>query len=593
MEKILHAGAVTVHYQDGFIRYISSDGVEIIRMINHALRDQNWGTIPMVISNENIRQSEGGFHIDYNGAFERDDISFQIACQITGSNDGTIKFTYSGIANSEFKRNRIGFTVLHPIASCAGKPVKIIHDSGAESHSVFPEAISPHQPFRDIKEMHWNPRFDISASLYFSGDVFETEDQRNWTDASYKTYCTPLEIPFPVIVKNGEEISQEIILKVVSKIESKPTDLKESHITLSVAGEAVQIPDWGTQANSNLSEKLADKVLREIQPKYLRIDVSLDRLEDSDLANLTYANLKDIPVELALFTDQANPTEAIRSVLPPLQSVIRIVLFGDTSKTTPKKLLECVRELREILPNAEVFAGTDAFFTELNREPVDAESLDGVTYSINPQVHAFDNQSLVETLPAQGYTVDSAKVLYPNKKIAISPISFHMRWNPNATEPGKHLRTPTGWTDDRQFTLFGACWFLFSLKYLAESGVTSITYFEWEGKNGWVKETEDGIGRSPMLEIWDRFKTFPTLIPSSTSDPLAVDCMVFSDKDKSELIVVNWTKDVQVVELPEGFTPLLYWQEVEEELVEQKADGASGSAYQLAPFALLVAVKNE
>src|SRR5690606_6596188 len=135
----------------------------------------------------------------------------------------------------------------------------------------------------------------------------------------------------------------------------------------------------------------------------------------------------------------------------------------------------------------------DAFFTELNRNPVDAQSLDGVTYSINPQVHAFDDQSLVETLEAQGYTVQSARRLYPDKKIRISPISFHMRWNPNATCDNKRLREPTGWTDKRQFTLFGACWFLISLTYLGESGVASYTYFELSGENGWFKTSEAGM----------------------------------------------------------------------------------------------------
>ncbi|HSI77693.1 MAG TPA: hypothetical protein VK957_17470 [Lunatimonas sp.] len=591
MERILHAGAVKVHYQDGFIRYISSGGVEIIRMINHALRDQNWGTIPMVISNEHIRQSEEEFQINYEGSFEKDDISYHLTCQITGSNQGTIQFTYRGKAQSEFKRNRIGFTVLHPIASCAGKPVKIINESGAESRYAFPEAISPHQPFRDIKEMHWNPSLDISASIYFDGDVFETEDQRNWTDASYKTYCTPLEIPFPVVVRNGDEISQQIILKVNSGGNFNQVDLGTSHITLSVAGEPVQIPEWGTQANTNLPEELADKVMNIIQPKFLRVDVSLDRLADSDLEILTYANQKNIPVELALFTDHSNPIESIKTMLHQLQSVTKILLFGDTSKTTPKELLDCIKKLKLLLPKVDIFGGTDAFFTELNRERVDAEELDGVTYSINPQVHAFDNQSLIETLPAQGYTVTSAKQIYPDKKIAVSPVSFHMRWNPNATDPEKHLRTPTGWTDDRQYSLFGACWFLFSLKYLTEAGASSLTYFEWEGKNGWVKETANGIGRSPILEIWSRFKFFSSLIPSSSSDPLVVDCMVFSDNEKSELIAVNWTKDVQVVELPGGYSPLLYWQEVEGELLARKADGASGPTYQLPPFALLVAEK--
>ena len=46
----------------------------------------------------------------------------------------------------------------------------------------------------------------------FSGDIFEMEDQRNWTDASYKTYSTPLALPFPVEVTAGTSIAQSVTL---------------------------------------------------------------------------------------------------------------------------------------------------------------------------------------------------------------------------------------------------------------------------------------------------------------------------------------------------------------------------------------------
>ena len=35
------------------------------------------------------------------------------------------------------------------------------------------------------------------------GETFETEDQRNWSDASFKTYGTPLALPLPVEVTSG------------------------------------------------------------------------------------------------------------------------------------------------------------------------------------------------------------------------------------------------------------------------------------------------------------------------------------------------------------------------------------------------------
>ena len=39
--------------------------------------------------------------------------------------------------------------------------------------------------------------------IRFEGDLWEMEDQRNWTDASYKTYSTPLRLPYPVEIQRG------------------------------------------------------------------------------------------------------------------------------------------------------------------------------------------------------------------------------------------------------------------------------------------------------------------------------------------------------------------------------------------------------
>ena len=47
-----------------------------------------------------------------------------------------------------------------------------------------------------------------ASSIGFVGEVFEIEDQRNWTDASYKTYCRPLARPFPYRIEPGETVEQ-------------------------------------------------------------------------------------------------------------------------------------------------------------------------------------------------------------------------------------------------------------------------------------------------------------------------------------------------------------------------------------------------
>ena len=39
------------------------------------------------------------------------------------------------------------------------------------------------------------------------------EDQRNWTDASYKTYSTPLRLPYPVEIQEGDRVWQRVTIE--------------------------------------------------------------------------------------------------------------------------------------------------------------------------------------------------------------------------------------------------------------------------------------------------------------------------------------------------------------------------------------------
>ena len=73
-------------------------------------------------------------------------------------------------------------------------------------------AISPHQPAMDIESLAWT-HDGVATRVAFAGEVFEMEDQRNWTDASYKTYSTPLSRPFPVVIPEGGVIEQSIVFE--------------------------------------------------------------------------------------------------------------------------------------------------------------------------------------------------------------------------------------------------------------------------------------------------------------------------------------------------------------------------------------------
>ena len=139
--------------------------------------------------------------------------------------------------------------------------------------------------------------------------------------------------------------------------------------------------------------------------------------------------------------------------------------------------------------------GARTYFTEFNRAcgtmPIGEMAVAG--YTINPQVHAFDNASLVETLGAQAETVRSAKAIAGETPLAIGPVTLQPPFNPNATGPapeaGEDELPPS--VDPRQLSLFGAGWTLGSLRHLAGAGPLADLL-----RNDWLARADRAPGRA-------------------------------------------------------------------------------------------------
>src|SRR6266436_4368568 len=199
----LRAGPLTMIFEPGsaFLRHIRLGDHEVLRAIYGAVRDQNWGTIPPVISNLKSDVNTDSFSLSFEVACQQREIDFFWRGLIRGEPTGQVSYTFEGQVRSPFQRNRIGLCVLHPIAECSGRPCLVQHADGTEEQGFFPKSISPHQPFFDLKAISYEVvTTGITARIEFAGEVFEMEDQRNWSDASFKTYSTPQSLPKPVTV---------------------------------------------------------------------------------------------------------------------------------------------------------------------------------------------------------------------------------------------------------------------------------------------------------------------------------------------------------------------------------------------------------
>ncbi len=565
--KDIRAGHLEMIYEKGFLRYINFGNEEVIRMIYFAVRDPDWVTIEGTIKNEKLALTHDGFNISYQSIHKKGDIDIVFNCNITGIDPGKIRFELEGISRTDFWKNRIGFCILHPIVECMGKPCAIGHWNGSGTAGSFPQMIAPHQPFMNIRTMQWKVTESVDAIVRMEGEVFESEDQRNWTDASYKTYGTPLGIPFPVRLRAGERIHQIISLEIIpEKAVRLSTKSNRQELTLEIIdkGGGIRLPAIGTGESSFYPdpEGQSPELVKKLDLDHLRVEVDLANgyLETRIAAIKKQQQAFSLPLMLVIFTDD-EPGEAFeRQIrkLGELPEVRYVILFDRNKRTTPGKVIHTLGDkVRQHFPGVLLGAGTNMYFTELNRERVSPDKLDFLVYSINPQVHAFDNRSLTETLEAQSYTVHSAKAFSAGRDIVVSPVTLKPRFNPDATGAGPPVGTvklPCR-VDERQMSLFGAGWTLGSLKYLAEAGVKVITYYETCGWRGLLQ----GMKPSPSMDAFHavagdvfplylvfkwmkKYKDFP-VVKVRSSDPLVFDGLCFYRDKRYNLFLSNFTAE--------------------------------------------------
>ena len=226
----LKAGALTVDFVGGGLRTIRYEGHEVLRAIAYLVRDQNWATYNSGDQRMRGRKSKDAFTITYQARCASADPNQTLSYQarITGNSQGHLAFDVTAEPLTPFLTARCGFTVLHPINGVAGQEAVIEHVDGTQEQATFPELISPAQPFKDIRAIQHRVTAGITARCVLNGDVFEMEDQRNWSDASYKTYVRPLSLPWPYVMEQGVINRQSVELTVKRKpgLASRPPRAK-------------------------------------------------------------------------------------------------------------------------------------------------------------------------------------------------------------------------------------------------------------------------------------------------------------------------------------------------------------------------------
>jgi len=549
----LIAGPLRLDYDAGDIRGVRLGDEEILRRIYIAFQDRNWTARPWRIASEDIDDRGDSFSLRVlaQGTFDAEPLAWTL--DIEGRADGSLTYSWTGESTAPFLRNRLGICVLHPMSGFAGRPCDIVHSDGSVDVSEFPRAISPHQPFADITAMTSAVGDGARARLDFSGEIFETEDHRNWSDASYKTYCTPISLPFPVEVRPGDVLAQSVTLTLSGVPLQPPAPLPGEPVAIEVSSASHPLPSIGVRATEPAWTPDESAFLSSLHLGHLYADIDARGPEAADRIREATSRARSLDARLFIALHAyGDPDPGLAAALADAGDTLAgIWVFSPEEKVTARATLDAWRS--RLGPDLPWGCGTNLYFTELNRQPPDTTGVEWTTFSTNPQVHASDDRSVLQNTATLAVIGGDVPRLSGDSRVHVGPVSLRPRFNPNATDPASDVSStdlPAD-VDARQRTWFAAAWAALALRGLSTPGsVSAVTLFDdlgWKGLRARDSGSEDPAfpsqpGESfPVADVVRVMATADRLLLTTSSDPETVDAVVIEGGDGLQAIVVNLT----------------------------------------------------
>ena len=506
----LRFGGFLLDVSAGGLEAVTWSGVEVLRAVTCLIRDENWGTFrPDSVETYLVPGAKPRIeqHMDVAGG------ALGISLQILAVSENRIELTAEISARRALVANRAGLVLLHPIVGVAGTPMRVTHANGLETTTRFPSLVSPVQPVSDIVGLAHRIA-DVQVQIDLDGETFEMEDQRNWSDASYKTYCRPLAFPFPYRIEAGTVIRHKMTLTVARARADSATRRAKN---LGVATAARPPQDRPMPEMQLAVEKgwLPSAKAMSLIARLHRVGL-LARLQDTetsvDVANLAKAWPGSGQFDLEIVLTDGDPAPELvklatelrahevwpRCVMALPAGWLRSVQPGQTPSGADQA--RCVTAAAAAFPGARIGVGSLTNFTELNRNPPQPGLGNYVTHGNTAIVHAADDTSVWHTLEALPHVFNSGRAIAGNRGYRLGLISIGMRSNPYGTALAanpKGEKVAMAGQDPRQQLSFAAAYAIGAAAVAARCSAEAIALAAPAGRFGLVRS--DGTGVYPIF----------------------------------------------------------------------------------------------
>jgi len=508
----LDAGSLQLMFDPvtGWIWEVTLQETEIVQAIYPAIRGDDWATIPYKLTSLHFEEKDGDFVIKYLAETTDEKHPFQFRCTATGSDAGGLLVNFEGEAKAPFQSNRIGLCLLHPAKLCSGLEYKVKSGNGPWAQGEFPKEISANKVQSRIGGLTHEIAPGVPLEITFGGDLFEMEDQRNYSDDSFKTYTTAKGQAQPWQAAPGTKIQHSIQIKAPSGGASaghvaqpfvtvdftKPGDRKLPAVGIAAAGHG---------------ERLSDAAIERLKLAHLhhvRLDLRLGKVPIMAAFSMGARQAADIECKILLalhLTDSAgSELRSLRSLLDQIKpDIAAYIIFPPDGKQAGGRWIELTKtELGSYAPEAPILIGSSGGFLGLNRLGTDSELGDGLVFGASPTIHDESNHTVMTNLGGLGQVATNARGMAGQRPLFVSPL--HLRFSGAASLRNEALGIP-GDVDLRQGSLFAAAWTVGAMQQLIAGGVDGVTIFETTGWRG-LMERQKG-SQSPT-----RFPSTPGMV---------------------------------------------------------------------------------
>ena len=393
------------------LRWLSWRGLELLRGAAFVVRGAGWETYVPMTEVVAIESSPNREELLVRGTIAAPRLICELRVAVT---PGRVLLDATASAAEDFPTNRAGFVILHGEA-CAGLGVTVDHAAGATTEGRFPELISPHQPFTDIRAIAHAPHRGIAVRVVMHGETFEMEDHRNWSDAGFKTYSRPLAATRPFVIAAGSVLSQRVEVCFEASPDPAGVVLPPERAAL-VARPTGRVPRIVRGAPAARFAEL---------PPDARMMLAETSTGD-DLAEFARCLAARERPGAVLLTGVGDRLRAIEAVADA--GAIAVLLLADATA-------EGVAHARRCLPRARIGAGSDRNFAEFNRNPPPS-GIDFAFWAVSATVHASDDSSIMETLHVLVDQVATARALVPGVPLWVGPIGIGRHWANDPRDSG-------------------------------------------------------------------------------------------------------------------------------------------------------------